>query len=107
MNTDITEGIKNQSSEQEEDLLEEADDSPSLSDYICHWCRANLLDLGIEQADHYRKERRWYQCPKCLRLSSVALGPARDPTPKTDLGKWKREQDILAAREKKMAMRRK
>ena len=47
---------------------------------ICSRCDGAALNLGIEKADKYCPERRWFKCTSCLGIWSIIIGPARELT---------------------------
>ena len=47
---------------------------------ICSRCGGAVLNLGIEKADKYCPERRWFKCAGCLDIWSIIIGPARELT---------------------------
>ena len=77
--------------EPERNISEEPDEAPlglepALSGYMCPSCGSVCLDLGKEQPDLYRQERRWLQCTSasCNNIHSIIIGRARQLPPKSD-----------------------
>ncbi len=79
-------------------IEEEADEAPlglepSLAECTCPNCHGAVLDLGIENADKYLEEKRWYKCASCGAQWPIVTGPARIPKPKLDFHSWKFRAD--------------
>ena len=43
-------------------------------------CGGAVLNLGIEKADKYCPERRWFKCAGCQNIWSIIIGPAGELT---------------------------
>ena len=74
--------------EPDKNISEEPDEAPlglepALSGYMCPYCGALCLDLGKEQPDQHRQERRWLQCTSssCNNIHSIIIGPTRTEPP--------------------------
>ena len=67
------------------DLEEESEEDetvlfqPGSSDFACPNCPSFCNDLGLENADEFSPEKRWYRCPNCGYLTNIITGPPAKP----------------------------
>jgi len=82
--------------EPDKNISEEPDEAPlglepALSGYRCPNCGTWCLNLGKEQPDPDRQERRWLKCESCNIIHSIIIGPTRKEPPfKSNYGELKR-----------------
>lgn len=82
--------------EKAERIIEEPEDAPlgiepGMAAERCPSCGSSCLDLGIEQADPVRHQRRWLKCVgTCGQVNSIILGPPGEPRKKSDYPELKR-----------------